>query len=82
VQHAYAKAWLVNREELQKMQTRGDIIGAMQVLQRAYETDVRELCADVREQLGGARDPLGAYAASGYAEKIARERQGGKQMSW
>ncbi|MCL4540897.1 MAG: L-rhamnose isomerase [Chloroflexi bacterium] len=82
VQHAYAKALLVNREELQQMQACGDIIGAMQVLQRAYDTDVRELCADVREQLGGARDPLGAYAASGYAEKIARERQGGKQMSW
>ncbi|MCL5946545.1 MAG: L-rhamnose isomerase, partial [Chloroflexi bacterium] len=71
VQHAYAKALLVNREELQQMQACGDIIGAMQVLQRAYDTDVRELCADVREQLGGARDPLGAYAASGYAEKIA-----------
>ncbi|MCL4543918.1 MAG: L-rhamnose isomerase [Chloroflexi bacterium] len=82
VQHAYAKALLVNREELHRKQEQGDVIGAMQVLQRAYETDVRELCADVREELGGVRDPLAAYSGSGYAEKITRERQGGRQMGW
>ncbi len=82
VQHAYAKALLVNRPALQRAQQAGDVVGAMAVLQRAYETDVRELCADVREQLGGARDPLAGFAASGYATQKARERTGGKQMGW
>jgi L-rhamnose isomerase/sugar isomerase len=82
VQHAYAKALLVDRAALRAAQDRGDVIGAMQVLQRAFETDVRELCADVREELGGARDPLGAFAAGGYAERVAASRAGGRQMSW
>ena len=82
VQHTYARALLVNRPALRRAQERGDVVEAMRVLQRAYETDVRELCADVREELGGARDPVAAFAASGYAERKAAERQGGRQMGW
>jgi L-rhamnose isomerase / sugar isomerase len=82
VQHAYAKALLVDRPALRAAQERGDVIGAMAVLQQAFETDVRALCADVREELGGARDPLAAFAASGYAERKATERVGGRPMSW
>jgi len=82
VQHAYARALLVDRSALRDQQERGDVVGAMQVLQRAYETDVRELCADIREELGGARDPLAAFAASNYAARKADERAGGRQMSW
>jgi L-rhamnose isomerase / sugar isomerase len=82
VQHAYAKALLVDRPALRAAQEQGDVIAAMQVLQHAYETDVRPLCADVREELGGARDPLAAFAGSGYAQRKAAERVGGRQMSW
>jgi L-rhamnose isomerase/sugar isomerase len=32
--------------------------------------------------MGAAADPLRAYAASGYQEKIERERVGGTAMSW
>jgi L-rhamnose isomerase/sugar isomerase len=48
----------------------------------AFETDVRPLLARVREEMGAAADPLRAYAASGYQQKIERERVGGTQMSW
>jgi L-rhamnose isomerase/sugar isomerase len=82
VQHAYAKALLVDRAALSAAQDRGDVIAAMRVLQQAFETDVRELCARVREELGGARDPLAAFAASGYTERVAASRAGGRQMSW
>lgn len=82
VQHAYAKALLIDRPALRAAQERGDVVGAMAVLQQAFETDVRNLCADVREELGGARDPLVAFAASGYAERKATERVGGRPMSW
>ena len=82
VQHAYAKALLVDRAALRAAQDRGDVVAAMQVLQQAFETDVRELCADVREELGGSREPLAAFAASGYAARVAASRVGGRQMSW
>ena len=48
----------------------------------AYNTDVRPLLAEVRSGLGLDPDPMEAYARSGYAEKIARDRVGGKAASW
>ena len=48
----------------------------------AYETDVRGILADRRENLGLPRDPLRAFAESGYAAKVAAERVGGTQASW
>jgi L-rhamnose isomerase/sugar isomerase len=47
-----------------------------------YNTDVRPLLREVREELGIDPDPLAAYAASGYAEKINKERVGGAAAGW
>jgi len=81
-QAAYAKALLVDRVALRRAQESGDVVTAHRTLLAAFETDVRPLLAHVREGLGGATDPLDAYAASGYQERIERERVGGNQMSW
>ncbi len=81
-QAAYAKALLVDRAALRRAQEAGDIVAAHRTLLAAFETDVRPLLAHVRAGLGGAADPLDAYAASGYQERIERERVGGNQMSW
>jgi L-rhamnose isomerase/sugar isomerase len=48
----------------------------------AYNTDVRPLLAEVREEMGLNPDPLAAYRATGYAEKIVAERVGGTQAGW
>jgi L-rhamnose isomerase/sugar isomerase len=40
----------------------------------AYETDVRPLLAQVREELGIHPDPLVALKESGYEAKVAEER--------
>ena len=48
----------------------------------ACDTDVRGLLADRREARGLPRDPVAAYAASGYQQRIAAERVGGTQASW
>jgi L-rhamnose isomerase/sugar isomerase len=48
----------------------------------AYNTDVRPLLAEVREELGLDPDPVAAYKASGWAEKIIAERVGGEQAGW
>jgi L-rhamnose isomerase/sugar isomerase len=82
VQEATAKALLVDQEALSEAQQSGDVLGANAVLMDAYSTDVRPLLADVREGLGADRDPSAAYAASGWAEEIARDRVGGRQAGW
>ena len=58
------------------------MVGAHRTLMDAFETDVRPLLAHVREGMGAAADPLAAYAASGYQERIERERVGGTPMGW
>jgi L-rhamnose isomerase/sugar isomerase len=82
VQEATAKALLVDAGALAAAQSSGDVLGANAVLMDAYATDVRPLLADVRSGLGLDPDPLGAYARSGYAERIAAERVGGQQAGW
>jgi L-rhamnose isomerase / sugar isomerase len=82
VQEATAKALLIDTEELAAMQAAGDVLGANAVLMDAYNTDVRLMLADLREQMGLDPNPMAAYAASGYAEKIATDRVGGQAAGW
>ncbi|TQM78228.1 L-rhamnose isomerase/sugar isomerase [Saccharothrix saharensis] len=82
VQEATAKALLVDREALAAAQAAGDVLGANGVLMDAYNTDVRPLVGSVREGMGLDPDPMGAYARSGYGERIVAERVGGEQAGW
>jgi L-rhamnose isomerase/sugar isomerase len=82
VQEATAKALLVDREALGLAQREGDVLGANAVLMDAYNTDVRPLLAEVRQELGLDPDPMAAYRRSGWAESIVAERVGGQQAGW
>jgi L-rhamnose isomerase/sugar isomerase len=82
VQEAVAKALLVDAPALREAQLNGDVLGANAVLMDAYNTDVRPLLAELREEMGLAPDPVKAYLASGYAEKIVSERIGGSAAGW
>ncbi|GAA1466959.1 L-rhamnose isomerase [Nocardiopsis exhalans] len=82
VQEATAKALLVDPDALARAQEAGDVLGANAVLMDAYNTDVRPLLADLREEQGLHPDPMAAHAASGYAERVAQERRGGAQAGW
>ena len=82
VQEATAKALLIDRDALEAAQAAGDVLGANAVLMDAYNTDVRPLLAEMREEQGLAADPMAAFAASGYAKTIAAERIGGAQAGW
>jgi L-rhamnose isomerase/sugar isomerase len=82
VQEAVAKALLIDAATLREAQLNGDVLGANAVLMDAYNTDVRPLLAELREEMGLAPDPVKAYLASGYAEKIVSERIGGSAASW
>jgi len=74
LQVAYAKALLVDREALKAAQLEGRVVDAENCLLDAYRTDVRPLLAQVRAEMGLHVDPLAAFRASGYAEKVAQER--------
>lgn len=82
VQEATAKALLVDGSALAEAQRTGDVLEANAVIMDAYNTDVRPLLAEVREELGLDADPVSAYRRSGWAEKIAAERVGGQQAGW
>jgi L-rhamnose isomerase / sugar isomerase len=82
LQEAYARALLVDRQALDEARRSGDVLGAHRVLLDAYATDVRPLCARVREELGGAPDPIAAFNESGYVERVAGERAEGVGAGW
>jgi L-rhamnose isomerase / sugar isomerase len=82
VQEATAKALLVDADALRAAQLAGDVLAANAVLMDAYNTDVRPLVAELRQEIGLAPDPVAAYHTSGYGERIIEERQGGSPAGW
>ncbi len=73
-QEIYAKALLVDRQKLSEAQAAGEVLQAHRLLTEAFRTDVRPLLAQVRTEMGLEIDPLEAYRASGYEDKIREER--------
>jgi L-rhamnose isomerase / sugar isomerase len=82
VQEATAKALLVDTDALAAAQQAGDVLGANAVLMDGYNTDVRPLLGQVREEMGLDPDPYRAYLASGNQERIIADRVGGTPASW
>lgn len=82
VQEMTARALLVDSDALTAAQEAGDVLGANAIMMDAFYTDVRADLAAWRESRGLPADPMAAYAASGYQQKIAEERVGGVQAGW
>lgn len=82
VQEATAKALLVDADALAEAQRTGDVLAANAALMDAFNTDVRPLLAEVREDSGLDPDPIGAYHRSGWQEQIVKDRVGGEQAGW
>ena len=74
IQTAYAKALLVDEARVSALQAEGDVLGAHRLLLEAFETDVRPLLARLRAELGVEPDPVEAFRAGGFAERLAQER--------
>ncbi len=72
---AYAKALLVDREQLHLAQESNDTMLAFQTLRRAYRTDVSPILAMARVEAGGAIEPIAAYRAAGWRKHKAEERR-------
>ncbi|NEA22290.1 L-rhamnose isomerase [Actinomadura bangladeshensis] len=82
VQEATAKALLVDADALRAAQRSGDVLEANAVFMDAYNTDVRPLLAELREEMGLHPDPVAAYKASGYYERVVEERKDGRAAGW
>jgi L-rhamnose isomerase/sugar isomerase len=74
LQEAYAKALLVDRDQLAEAQRTGDVLGGHELLLDGYRVDVRPLCAKVRLEVGAAEDPLRTLRESGYVKRAAAQR--------
>jgi L-rhamnose isomerase / sugar isomerase len=82
VQEMTARALLVDTAALEAAQNAGDVLAANAVLMDAFYTDVRPDLAQWRETRGLPADPVAAFAASGYQDKINADRVGGHQAGW
>lgn len=81
LQEAYAKALLVDREALVQHQRAGDVLGGHEVLLDAFNTDVRPALAEARVALGAAEHPIRALRESGYAARMATERESEQELT-
>ena len=83
LQEAYAKALLVDRGGARARPAGGRRPRRPTArCSTPSDTDVRPLCAKVRVDLGASADPIAAFRADGYAERIAQARVGGTAAAW
>jgi L-rhamnose isomerase / sugar isomerase len=71
---AYAKALLVDRKKLVEAQNNNDVVSAQEIIQQAFNTDVRPLVAEARLRSGGALSPLSVYRSEKVREELIKER--------
>ena len=74
VVRAYVQAHIVDRARLAEHQERNDALLALQLLKRAFQTDVEPILGMARHRAGGAIDPVAVYRASGYRQQAADKR--------
>ena len=83
VQEATAKALLSTPRPSEAAQAEGDVLGANGVMIDAFNTDVRPLLAELREDMGLDPDPLPCLRWSrATAERSIDERAGGAAVGW
>jgi L-rhamnose isomerase / sugar isomerase len=73
-QELYARAALVNHAHLAKLQGECSLVDAEEVLRGTFWEDVRPALREWRKSRDLPEDPMDAFRASGYLERITRER--------
>jgi L-rhamnose isomerase / sugar isomerase len=74
ITRAYARALLVDRDQLAAAQNISDVMAAHRILKTAYNTDVTALLCEARMRKNGALHPWSCYRASGYRAAKTSER--------
>jgi L-rhamnose isomerase/sugar isomerase len=75
-QELWLKAGLVDRDQLESLQNKCELVAAEELFRGAFWRDVRPLLKEWRRARGLPEDPLAALAESGYVQRITAERGG------
>lgn len=73
-QELHARAALVDHARLSLLQEKCQLVDAEEVLRGTFWQDVRPAIRDWRKAHGLPEDPMDAFRASGYLERITKER--------
>ncbi len=71
---AYAKALLIDFASLATAQESNDVVAAEEILQRAFQADVRPVIAEARRREGGALDPIAFFRESKIRQQLINGR--------
>jgi L-rhamnose isomerase/sugar isomerase len=74
IMQAYTKALLIDKKALNAAQNANDVVRCQEILQAAYQMDVRALVAEARLKSGGALDPLGLYRSMEVRKNLMQAR--------
>ncbi len=70
----YAKALVVNLEELKEAQQNNEVARCQEIVQDAFQHDMRPIIAEARLRSGGALNPLKAYHELNVRNTLIKER--------
>ena len=73
-QELYAKAQIVDHAAIAVHQQKSSLVDGEECLKAAFSTDVRPAIRAWRKAKGLGEEPLAAFRASGYMERITKER--------
>lgn len=74
IKQAYVKALLIDRNKLQQVREENDPVGAQEVLQSAFQTDVRPLLREARIRQKAAAEPIQLYRSLEIRKKLIADR--------
>jgi L-rhamnose isomerase/sugar isomerase len=74
INQAYAKALLIDRTALEQARASNDPALSQEILQKAFQTDVRPLLAEARKRAGAALDPIGVYRSLDIRKTLIAQR--------
>jgi L-rhamnose isomerase/sugar isomerase len=77
IRTAYAKALLVDRARLHEAQEANDVVMAEEIMQKAFQYDVRPLVREAMVRKGGSVDPIGAYRKFEVRKNLIKNRGAG-----
>ena len=75
------KSLLVDYDCLSDLQEKNDTIGAMQILKKAFNTDVTSIVSMARFENSNAIDPISLYRSLNYKQNKSKVRASSKGSS-
>jgi len=78
---AYCKALMIDQARLKNAQLENDVVLSQELLQQAYQTDVRPLISEARRRIGAAVNPLDAFRGMKCRSELIASRGKGSRAT-